>query len=66
MPHRVTLIPGDGIGPEVSSATQLVLDATNVGIDWTTAVAGAGALESHGSTLPDDPLAAIRSTRVAL
>ncbi len=66
MPHRVTLIPGDGIGPEVSSATQLVLDATNVGIDWTTAVAGAGALESHGSTLPDDTLAAIRSTRVAL
>ena len=42
--HHATLIPGDGIGPEVAAATRLVLDATGVAIDWTQAEAGAGAL----------------------
>ncbi|MEX0753809.1 MAG: isocitrate/isopropylmalate dehydrogenase family protein [Actinomycetota bacterium] len=66
MAHRVTLLPGDGIGPEVSAATQLVLEATNVGIDWSPAAAGAGALEEHGTTLPDVTLDAIKDTRLAL
>jgi isocitrate dehydrogenase (NAD+) len=48
MAHRVTIIPGDGIGPEVVTATRLVLDAAHEGIEWVEAVAGAGALESHG------------------
>jgi isocitrate dehydrogenase (NAD+) len=64
--HRVTIIPGDGIGPEVAAAARLVLDAADVGIDWIERVAGAGALETHGSLLPDETLEAIRSTRSAL
>lgn len=64
--HRVTLIPGDGIGPEVVSATRLVLDATGAGLDWIEVEAGAGALERHGATLPEAAMDAIRNSRVAL
>src|SRR5881628_2056524 len=64
--HRVTLIPGDGIGPEVSAATRLVLDAAHGDIEWVDAVAGAGALQSHGALLPEETLRAIRDCRVAL
>ncbi len=66
MPHRVTLIPGDGIGPEVSAACTLVLDAADVGIDWIPHLAGAGALEAEGALLPEATLASIKATRVAL
>jgi isocitrate dehydrogenase (NAD+) len=66
MTHRVTLIPGDGIGPEVAAATRQVLDATGVEIEWIERVAGAGALETHGSLLPDETLDAIRECRVAI
>jgi isocitrate dehydrogenase (NAD+) len=66
MAHRVTLVPGDGIGPEVSDATRLVLDASGVGIHWEIRDAGAGALGRHGTTLPEETLAAIRATRSAL
>ena len=66
MAHRVTLIPGDGIGPEVADAARLVLNATGTGIEWIEAVAGAGALESQGALLPDATLDAIRECRVAL
>ncbi len=60
------MIPGDGVGPEVSAAARLVLDATDVGIEWIEAAAGASALKSHGALLPGETLEAIRSTRVAL
>jgi isocitrate dehydrogenase (NAD+) len=66
MVHRVTLIPGDGIGPEVSAACTLVLDAADVGIEWIEHGAGASALEAEGSLLPDETLGSIRATRVAL
>lgn len=66
MAHRVTIIPGDGIGPEVAAATRLVLDAVHGGIEWVEAVAGAGALESHGALLPEETLRAIRDCRVAV
>lgn len=66
MSHLVTLIPGDGIGPEVSEATRAVLDATGAGIEWDVREAGAAALDRRGSTLPDETLEAIRRTRVAL
>ena len=66
MPHRVTLIPGDGIGPEVSAACTLVLDAADVGIDWIPHLAGAGALEAEGALLPEATLASIKATRIAL
>jgi isocitrate dehydrogenase (NAD+) len=66
MSHRVAIIPGDGIGPEVSAAARLVLDAAHGGVEWVDAVAGAGALESHGSLLPESTLDAIRDCRVAI
>jgi isocitrate dehydrogenase (NAD+) len=66
VPHRVTLIPGDGIGPEVTAACTLVLDAADVGIEWVPHVAGAGALESEGALLPESTLGSIKATRVAL
>jgi isocitrate dehydrogenase (NAD+) len=66
MTHRVTLIPGDGIGPEVAAAARLVLDAAGGDIEWVDAVAGAGALETHGALLPEATLDAIRDCRVAL
>jgi isocitrate dehydrogenase (NAD+) len=66
MAHRVTLIPGDGIGPEVAAATRLVLDAADVGIDWVERAAGTAALEEHGELVPAETLDAIRSSRVAI
>ncbi len=66
MAHRVTLIAGDGIGPEVADAARIVLDAAHPGIEWVDAVAGAGALETHGALLPHETLDAIRDCRVAL
>jgi isocitrate dehydrogenase (NAD+) len=64
--HRVTLIPGDGIGPEVSAAARLVLDAAVSGIEWTERQAGAVALAAHGDLLPEETLDAIRASRVAI
>jgi isocitrate dehydrogenase (NAD+) len=64
--HRVTLIPGDGIGPEVASAARKVIDAADVGIEWVQQPAGAGALETHGALLPEETLESIRQTRVAI
>jgi isocitrate dehydrogenase (NAD+) len=66
MAFRVTLIPGDGIGPEVVSASVRVIDAVGVGIEWESVDAGAGALERHGNPLPDNVLASIKKNRVAL
>ena len=66
MVHRVTIIPGDGIGPEVAAATRLVLDAAHADIEWVDAVAGAAALESHGALLPEETLQAVRDCRVAI
>jgi isocitrate dehydrogenase (NAD+) len=62
----VTLIPGDGIGPEVSAATQTVVDALDVGIDWEVHEAGAGAIEKHGEPLPPHVLESIKTNKVAL
>jgi isocitrate dehydrogenase (NAD+) len=64
--HRVTLIPGDGIGPEVSAAARLVLDAAVSGIEWIERDAGSAALAEHGELLPEETLEAIRETRVAI
>jgi isocitrate dehydrogenase (NAD+) len=64
--HLVTLVPGDGIGPEVAEAARAVLDATGVGIAWGVHQAGTVALEREGTTLPEPVLEAIRRSRVAL
>ena len=66
MAHLVTLIPGDGIGPEVSVAARRVLDATGIPIEWVVEEAGADVLAREGTTLPGRVLDQIRSSRVAI
>jgi isocitrate dehydrogenase (NAD+) len=64
--RTVTLIPGDGIGPEVASAAVRVLSATGLAFDWEAENAGAGTLGREGTALPDRVLDSIRRNRVAL
>jgi len=64
--HIITLIPGDGIGPEVTRATQRVLEAAGVRIEWEVHNAGAAVAEARGTTLPDEVLESIRRNKVAL
>ncbi len=66
MAHRITLIPGDGTGPEITEATVRVLEATGVQFDWEVKEAGIGAAEKYGSVLPDDLLESIRKNKVAI
>lgn len=66
MGHRVTLIPGDGIGPEVTAAAQLVAKATGVALEWDVVQAGEPAIRASGSPLPDSVLESIRKNRLAL
>jgi isocitrate dehydrogenase (NAD+) len=64
--HRVTLIPGDGVGPEVSEATRRVLDATGVEFEWDVQNAGLGVMEKYGTPMPDHVLESIRRNKVAI
>ncbi|HEX8137304.1 MAG TPA: isocitrate dehydrogenase (NAD(+)) [Pyrinomonadaceae bacterium] len=64
--HTITLIPGDGIGPEVSAAVVRIIEATGAQIAWETHYAGAQALEKFGDTLPAELLDSIRRNKVAL
>jgi isocitrate dehydrogenase (NAD+) len=66
MKHTITLIPGDGIGPEIVEATVKILEATGVSFDWEPHIAGARALEQFGKTLPDSLIESIRRNKVAL
>src|SRR5436309_708611 len=63
---QVVLIPGDGIGPEVTHAAQEVVAAAGVNVRWVVARAGAACAEEYGDPLPDQTLASIRQHRVAL
>jgi isocitrate dehydrogenase (NAD+) len=66
MARQITLIPGDGIGPEVADATVRAVEATGVAIEWERVQAGAKALAETGQLLPDDVLASLEFTRVGL
>src|SRR5712691_7299747 len=66
MTHRVTLIPGDGIGPELAEATRRVLEATGVGLEWEYEEAGEAMIAEHGTPLPEAVLESIRRNKVAL
>src|SRR5207237_534567 len=66
MTHRVTFIPGDGVGPELSEATRRVLEATGVAFDWDRQDAGAGVMDRFGTPLPEHVLESIRSNGVAI
>src|SRR5207247_937695 len=64
--HRITLIPGDGIGPEVASAVVRIIEASGVEIDWEEHIAGQQALDKFGKTLPDELLESIKHNKVGL
>ena len=66
MKHTITLIPGDGIGPEVTAAVVSIIEAAGVDVTWERHDAGVVALEKHGTPLPDELLASIRRNKVAL
>ncbi len=64
--HKVTFIPGDGIGQEISSAVKRVLEATGVQFDWEIMHAGADVMETYGTPLPQEVLDSIRKNKVAI
>ena len=64
--HTVTLIPGDGIGPELTRAMTRVVEAAGVDIEWEIAEAGAGVVEKYGTPLPEHVLESIRKNKVAI
>jgi isocitrate dehydrogenase (NAD+) len=66
MAHQITLIPGDGIGPEVAEATVRAVEATGVAVEWERVEAGARALAEYGQLIPDDVFASLEVTRVGL
>ena len=66
MTYTVTLIPGDGIGPEVTEAAKRVLEATGVAFNWDVVYAGADAQKKFGTPLPENVLESIRKNKVAL
>src|SRR6201996_6618077 len=66
MAHKVTLIPGDGIGPEVTNAAVRVIEAAGVKVDWETVNAGAQAFEKYGKYIPKELSESIERTKVGL
>jgi isocitrate dehydrogenase (NAD+) len=66
MKHKITLIPGDGIGPEVTEAARRCIEATGVIIEWEEALAGPEAKEKLGELLPEKTLNSIKKNKIAL
>lgn len=66
MVHKITLIPGDGTGPELAEAARRVIDATGVKIDWEVHDAGVDVMEKYGTPLPETVLESIRRNKIAL
>ena len=66
MMHKITLIPGDGIGPSIIDATVKVIKAAGVEVEWDTQLAGMAAVEKFSNPLPDATLESIRATRLCL
>lgn len=64
--RKVTLIPGDGIGPEIVEACRRIIEAAGVGIEWDVQEAGAGVMEKYGTPLPTHVLDSIRENKVAM
>ncbi len=66
MSHKITLIRGDGTGPELAEAARRCIEATGVGIEWDVVDAGMDVMEKEGSPLPESVLDSIRKNKVAL
>jgi len=63
---KITLIPGDGIGPDIVAATKKVIEATEVDIQWEEKIAGENAISQYGTPLPDEVIESIKDNKVAL
>src|SRR4030043_1987434 len=66
MKHVITLIPGDGTGPEISAATVKVVEATGINIEWDIVNAGAEVYEKEGTVLPDNVIESLKKNKVGL
>ncbi|MBS3910215.1 MAG: isocitrate/isopropylmalate dehydrogenase family protein [Actinobacteria bacterium] len=66
MMHTITMIPGDGIGPEISEAMRRVVDSTGVKIDWEIQEAGADVMDKYGTPLPDQVIESVKRNKVAI
>lgn len=66
MAYNITLIPGDGTGPEITEATKRVIEATGVDINWDVKQAGVDVMDQYGTPLPDEVLDSIRRNKIAL
>lgn len=66
MTHKITLIPGDGIGPEISDSVVKIIDAAGLKIDWDVQTAGADVLEQEGVVLPQRVIDSIKKNKIAL
>lgn len=66
MSHKVTLIPGDGIGPEITESVERVIDAAGVNIEWDRQLAGIPSVQEYGISVPDQLIDSIRTNKVAL
>src|SRR4030042_5279341 len=66
LPYTITLIPGDGVGPEITEATVRTLEATGVAIKWDVHHIGEATLKKYGTPLPEEGLRSIRKNKVAL
>jgi len=66
MTYRITLLPGDGIGPEITNATVRVLEATGIKFEWDVYTVGESAISKYGTPLPDETINSIRKNKVAL
>jgi isocitrate dehydrogenase (NAD+) len=64
--YKITLIPGDGVGPEITEATKRVLEATGVSIEWDIQDAGEDVYHKEGSPLPERVLESIRNNKIAI
>jgi isocitrate dehydrogenase (NAD+) len=64
--YNITLIPGDGVGPELAEATLVAIEATGVKINWETVKAGADIIDEYGTPLPENVLESVRKNKVAL
>ena len=66
MTNRITLIPGDGIGPEVTSAAKKIIDASGVNIEWDIVEAGANVMDTYNTPLPQNVIDSIKKNKIAL
>lgn len=66
MGYKITLIPGDGIGPEVTEVTKKVIEATGIDIDWDIKMAGEECIEKYGTPIPDETIKSIEENKICL